>query len=570
MTLEATAAANIDDVVVAWRVDTKLDGCLGFALERSVDGGPATVLPSGMPFAGSGPHPAGATALSTMWPIQRFVWTDHLAPKSGTLTYRVRPVFGTAETPVAADDDHSALTNPVTRATGSAAGYSLFPNRGIVAAPWIEAAIGRAKASGPDPTATDRAVLTAAIADPHSVIRRDLAGPVLTALVAQLTQAESEGEDVYAALYELTDPELVTALAALGGRAHVILGNGSFDKDDPDPNAAAAQQLTTAGVTLQRRMVKPGHFAHNKFVVFAPGDIPSRVWTGSTNWTPTGLCTQANHAVLLDDPALASSYHAYWRRLLDSGSDYPALLKQQDTNATAASAPPTRAWFAPVLDFVDLADAAALIDKAEQGVLFLMFRPGNTHTLIDNIKAAHDRNLFIRGIVNSDFLGTDTAPTIEFFNASATALDADPELILPDHLRTPTAGMQPEVGVTGVLIHSKVIVLDPFGDHPVVMTGSHNLGQKASRSNDDNLLIVQDQPGFAREFAVYIMNIYDHYRWRYELGLRAKASAGGAPSPQAWSGLIPNDSWQSPAYLASSAQQASLWFGTSSPTPPIP
>ena len=33
---------------------------------------------------------------------------------------------------------------------------------------------------------------------------------------------------------------------------------------------------------------------------------------------------------------------------------------------------------------------------------------------------------------------------------------------------------------TGVHIHSKVIVLDPFGKNPVVMTGSHNLGYKAS------------------------------------------------------------------------------------------
>jgi hypothetical protein len=32
------------------------------------------------------------------------------------------------------------------------------------------------------------------------------------------------------------------------------------------------------------------------------------------------------------------------------------------------------------------------------------------------------------------------------------------------------------LGASMVNIHSKVIVLDPFGVNPVVMTGSHNLG----------------------------------------------------------------------------------------------
>jgi hypothetical protein len=39
-----------------------------------------------------------------------------------------------------------------------------------------------------------------------------------------------------------------------------------------------------------------------------------------------------------------------------------------------------------------------------------------------------------------------------------------------------------------VMIHSKVVVIDPFGKNPGVMTGSHSLGPKASGKNDDNLL----------------------------------------------------------------------------------
>ena len=47
------------------------------------------------------------------------------------------------------------------------------------------------------------------------------------------------------------------------------------------------------------------------------------------------------------------------------------------------------------------------------------------------------------------------------------------------------------LGASMVNIHSKVIVIDPFGQHPVLMTGSHNLGYKASTENDDNLVIIE-------------------------------------------------------------------------------
>ena len=30
------------------------------------------------------------------------------------------------------------------------------------------------------------------------------------------------------------------------------------------------------------------------------------------------------------------------------------------------------------------------------------------------------------------------------------------------------------------MVHSKVVLVDPFGTHPVLLTGSHNLGPKAS------------------------------------------------------------------------------------------
>ena len=37
----------------------------------------------------------------------------------------------------------------------------------------------------------------------------------------------------------------------------------------------------------------------------------------------------------------------------------------------------------------------------------------------------------------------------------------------------------------------------PFGTSPVVLTGSHNLGPKASATNDENLLLIRNAPSLA-------------------------------------------------------------------------
>lgn len=55
----------------------------------------------------------------------------------------------------------------------------------------------------------------------------------------------------------------------------------------------------------------------NKFLVFSRKGKPAAVWTGSTNWATTGLCTQMNDGILVEDPGLATEYRTQWKRLRD-------------------------------------------------------------------------------------------------------------------------------------------------------------------------------------------------------------------------------------------------------------
>jgi phosphatidylserine/phosphatidylglycerophosphate/cardiolipin synthase-like enzyme len=121
-------------------------------------------------------------------------------------------------------------------------------------------------------------------------------------------------------------------------------------------------------------------------------------------------------------------------------------------------------------------------------------------------------------------------------------------VIQPDGVGHGLAGWAAEVtrqdflmgqgGVIGhAIIHSKMIVIDPFTD-PVVITGFHNFSQSASSKNDENLLIVKGNKELAERYAVNIMSAYQHYRWRAYL----KECVAKGISP--WQGLKKSDQWQ--------------------------
>jgi hypothetical protein len=113
-----------------------------------------------------------------------------------------------------------------------------------------------------------------------------------------------------------------------------------------------------------------------------------------------------------------------------------------------------------------------------------------------------------------------------------------------------------EVMNQGVHVHSKVIVIDPFGKNPFVITGSHNLGYKASIKNDDNMMIVEDNAPLAASYAANIIAIYQTYRWNTYVDAHAK-------DPQVWHGLVDNATWQDSYLKADGPDLAEIkfWLG---------
>jgi hypothetical protein len=161
-----------------------------------------------------------------------------------------------------------------------------------------------------------------------------------------------------------------------------------------------------ANVDAHDRFTSPGPLGHNKFLVRTDTTgAPVAAWTGSTNWTPTGLCTQLNNALLINDPPIAQVYLDQWHRLRDAASGFPPAL------VTANSAPHTPAvptpgepgatvWYRRTSSKVDLDALAAVVAATKQGILFLMFVPGNSGVLSFVKARVGERGLYVRGVVS--------------------------------------------------------------------------------------------------------------------------------------------------------------------------
>ena len=555
------ARSNCDNATIIWQTDKPIPTCRGFALERQIQGQSSTsILPTWVGFKGQA-HKAGISQPSTVWPIQRYIWTDYLVQPGQTMKYRAIPMTGPASDLVKDVALQSAWTDWVTIETGQTKSFEAYFNRGIVPAQWLAS------------QKPNKASLQKNLSTPGDKNRNFLSGMLRTALLGLLAQAKKDGVEIYAALYELNDPELIAALKAIGGKCNLILGSGAYTAANkkknipavPDENADVRKDLQLhSSVNVHDRLVKSPHFAHNKFVVFCDkGGDPATIWTGSTNWTMTGLCTQVNNGILITSPKLAQAFRTRWDQLKDAGAGYPASLSQEGStpaNVSVNSIPVT-AWNAPMLGLVDLADATKRINAAKEGVLFLMFNPGPKNTLLNAILALDTNKLFIHGVVNQD-PGGSKAPLIKIVH-KGQQLPAKPlSVILPAALQKPGSWFDKQFTFNRVMIHSKVVVVDPFGKNPVVMTGSHNLGPKASQKNDDNLVIIDNADGLASEYAQNIMGVYGHYKWLYNLSIQnTKGPKTGSQSSKQYDGNFDDDAWQKWYTSGVNLREIEFWLG---------
>lgn len=128
-------------------------------------------------------------------------------------------------------------------------------------------------------------------------------------------------------------------------------------------------------VDLHRRMCAPRGLGHNKFVVVCKNGQPFGVWTGSTNWTLTGLHTQINNGLAVAGAQLAASYLDQWHAIAQAGDAFTPALKAGNASVhgpfALGGAASAQVWFTPqpaahgAQAGGDIADLMALVNAAQ-------------------------------------------------------------------------------------------------------------------------------------------------------------------------------------------------------------
>ncbi len=122
-------------------------------------------------------------------------------------------------------------------------------------------------------------------------------------------------------------------------------------------------------------------------------------------------------------------------------------------------------------------------------------------------------------------------------------------MVRPAALHDPVANFDKELLKIGhAIVHDKVVVIDPMSEEDcVVVTGSHNLGFKASYANDENLAVIRGNRALACAYAVHVLDVYEHYRFRaVQEEIRREAELAGKSVEKAVGRgfLREDDTWQ--------------------------
>jgi phosphatidylserine/phosphatidylglycerophosphate/cardiolipin synthase-like enzyme len=301
--------------------------------------------------------------------------------------------------------------------------------------------------------------------------------------------------------------------------------------------------------------------------------------TGSTNWTSNGLCAQSNNAVIIESPDVAKLFSKYFDALKTDNANFKtpdplssaaknvqgAVLRTSNVKGndpiTLNDGTKITVWFSPNTPNVsvnkkktppDLSQVYSVMRKAQKAIFFAVFLPGAandwtgsdimTNIITEAITLGEkDSSLMVYGAISdpkampnyvNPVKGKKNPPTPYTYNAGKLHIIRAANLKDDDLI----GDFQKELLSAGhAIIHDKIVVVDPFSDNGAVVFGSHNAGFKASYANDENLLIIQNNPSLVKAFALHVLDIFEHYRFR---AVQADLEAA---KKKRWDGFLSKD-----------------------------
>lgn len=217
---------------------------------------------------------------------------------------------------------------------------------------------------------------------------------------------------------------------------------------------------------------------HNKFVVIDQGSTEAAVLTGSMNFTDNGVYRNDNNLQIIRSPELAENYGVEFKEMFEDrlfGVNSPQFIPHPSVTVGSSTIATHFAAEGAVIGKV-----AEALNKAEHSIQFLTF--SYTHDDINQVvmKKMAD-GVKVRGVFDNTQAGSRYSKYHDLKAAGADVRrDGNPKVM-----------------------HHKVFVID----EKTVITGSFNFSSSADKSNDENLLIIED-PAVARAYLQEFERVY--------------------------------------------------------------
>lgn len=491
----AAALVGTHSISLGWDVDpAQRAGLLGFAVRKSeVDLATGDIVAvnwlRGEKRFKSDPSD-GFDVSSRDAPFQRFRWNDYTL--KGHQGY-VFDIFAVRGAPGALTTDEPPLTMKLRPSPERTDGVGAYVNRGVTSA---FAYLDRFKGLHPRDV-------------PDGAAWRWLSRGLKEALIGFI-EAAAAGDGLRVGIYEFFDDEVAAALAAARARGvdvrivyHAKPGDHARDKSEVVLGAHGLTAIATPRAAIKK-------ISHNKFIVHLVGGVPVRLFTGTANFSENAFYYQTNAAVILEDPLVAAAYHAYWLILADdpahglSKTD-PAEARNrvgalQAQLAAAGGGPFAMQYFSPIrtLDIVD--KAVELVGAAKSCVL--TSAPFALDPAIVAAIAAQPPALLHYGLAN-----TTVRKKVEALTTSNT------RYFVPSRLESYMGRAWDAKAFGAHKIHSKLMIIDPFGDVPQMLFGSANFSDESCNGNDENAFLTRD-PRLIAIMATEFLRMFDHYKSR--------------------------------------------------------
>jgi phosphatidylserine/phosphatidylglycerophosphate/cardiolipin synthase-like enzyme len=451
-------------------------------------------------------------------PIQSFLWGDYTAEPNTRYKFRVVPMYGQP----GALQPAPALEFEVTTEKEFDGKHGVWFNRGAIASQAYAREFSNEPPQNPN--------------DPNDPRVRWLSRGLLEACIAFIDGIPA-GDALRVAAYEFTYPPVLDALKRAQGRGvdvKIIHDDTRKADGSAGPNeqalTAAGFKKTHQGQKILFPRAEP-EIPHNKFIVhLVGGTVATAVWTGSTNFTPSGFLGQTNVGHLIMDGPTADEYMAYWNILRpdpildDARADvmnltpYPPTLVPERSITRVFSPRPKSdllKWYAQrIEDALGCVMFTAAFGVAKQLVpalttesdhlRFILMEKPPTDALAQEFKKDRDLVFSYGAVLGEMYVFKNGEPVAR---RGIKDFGLERWFLKEEHYRKANEGFV-------FFIHTKFLLVDPLSNDPLVCSGSANFSSNSLLRNDENMLLIRGDTRVADIYLTEFDRIFRHFYFR--------------------------------------------------------